>query len=494
MKKIGLYLLLTLFMFSSALQAQQKDQSETETAKAKMLMTETLSLSYGAPVKVEISDEKCQISYSGVIIEETKPQVADVTEDTITYTPQTIVTPIDETIAPCQRIADFNDTPQYKVEHNSANKFLAQIYNHLAQPFVKNIIIKTFNEEQTIVPQLGLISSAKIHLTDAVYTEKDEETGLKNEIGNLQEATWQESISDTPNAVKYYTEAQLNNFNLVLPMLSMHLTSEHQATEVVYKNNNVKPFDYADLLQNLSAFISSRSRAVAKGIRLKSDIFNMGISYDMEIKSQADVIDDTKIKSTGNMTFNNISFTGDMLPKHQQPQSILMQMAINDLSLENLMQLAELQQELLTDENNEIDEEKLISVLDEVLDTAKFITDVQVNFAHANITNHFNLYRKHNYLQGTGKITVNNLFSIFPEIKTCRQNPQAPECAKIAFLTELFSFFDLSKNNSVYNLKYTSTGIYLNNKKIGEPVKFDLREIMQENSEKSLNDENSFDE
>lgn len=494
MKKIGLCLLLTLFMFSRATLAQETNQAENKTSEAKRLMTETLSLSYGAPVKVEINDEKCQISYSGAVIEEIEPELVDVSEDTVTYTPKTTTTIIEETIAPCHKIDDFNDFPQYEIEHTSPQKLLAQIYNHLALPFVKDVNIKTFKEEQTIVPQLGLISSEKIHLTDAVYTEKDDETGLKNEIGNLQELTLQENISHTSNAIKYYTDIQLKNFNLVLPIFSLHLTSEHQATEIIYKNDEINPFDYTNLLQNLSSLLSSRSRAVAKGIRLKSDLLNMGIAYDMEIKSHADVVDNNTIKSTGNIAFNNISFTGDMLPKHQQPKSILLQMAINNLQLNNLVQLAQIQQETLSDDNAEIDEEKMIAVLDEILDTANFITDVRVNFAQANLTAHFDLYRKHDYLQGKGKITINNLFNIFPEIKACRRNPQAPQCTKNAILTELSPYIDILKNNSVSILKYTSTGVYLNNKKIAEPIKIDLHEMMQENDEESSAAEINADE
>lgn len=483
MKKLGLYLLLTILASYSSVQAQEAEQNQTEPQIPNKLMLETLSLSYGAPVELTIDENNCQVLYPAVEIKEIATPAQDETTQDQNIEDKVIITPIAATTAKCSPINDFNGLPQYKVEHTSSDKLLAQIYNYLEIPAVKDINIKTFKEEQTIVPQLGLISSEKIHIADAVYTEKDEETGLKNEIGNLQELTWQENVSHSADTIKYYTDIQMHNFNLVLPIFSMHIDSEHQAAEVIYKNDDKKPFDYTNLLQNLSAFTSSRSRAVAKGIRLKSDLFNMGITYDIEIKNQAKTKSNGLLDSSGNIAFNNIVFTGDMLPKHQQPQSIALEMAVNHLQLNNLVQLAQMQQEILSNDNAEIDEEKMIAILDEILDTANFIADIRVKFAHADISSHFKLHRKDNYLQGEGKITINNLFGIFPEIKTCQQNPQDPQCTQNMILTELSTYLDISKNNSVNTLKYTSTGVFLNNKKIAEPIKIDLREIIQNNDE-----------
>ena len=490
MKKTGLYFSLALLAFNASASAQEINSEENTPNE---LLAETLSLSYGAPVEIYIDENRCQVDYSAVEIKEIENQATETAEpaqkNEAAAEPKTIITPIDKTTAYCSKIGDFNGLPQYRLTNTSINRLLAQIYNHFSIPLVKNITAESFSEEQTIVPQLGLISSERMALNKAVYTENDEESGLKKESGNLQKLTIKKDIIHQGQNVKYLTDLQLNKLNILFPMFALRLNSEHQATEVVYADSAENPFDYTNLWQNLAAFVSSRSRAVINGVSLKSDFLGFGLSYDMEMKSQSQVKPDGILDSTGIIEVNHLSFTGDMLEKHQQPQSIIIKSELNNLKLQNILQLGKVQQEFMEDESSEIDEEKLIAILDEILDTSNIITDVKVNFAQAHINAHFDFYRKNNFLQGEGILKINNLFNIFPEFKKCAQNSNAPECAQNAVYQELVPYIDLSKNISVNKLKYTEQGIFLNNKKIAEPVEIDLHKIIQDSADDNERDD-----
>ncbi len=489
MKKLYLFcLVLTAFTLQSKYVSAQEVEEINETVIAEEnnendLLVQALSQIYGAPVEVKIDEQNCQVTFPKTDIKEFVYEEDENDKDTVT-TEEKIIGTVGETIAECKPADAFADMPQYTIVHHSADKILAQIYNQSTLSFVKDINIKTFTEEMNVVPQIGLVSAYKMHLEDASYTEKDATTGLKSEIGNLQDMSIDTSVNREDDKLKYLTDTQFNNFNLVLPIMSMQISSSHQAAEAVYKVADPAKFDYANLLQNILALTSSRTRALVKGIKLNFDLFNAGIAFDMEVKSHADLKDDGNMDSSGNMLINNLKYSGGFIEKHQQPQSISMTFSLNDIKMQTLADLVEMQVQAMEKGNDaEINEEELIKVLDDVLDTAKLQETIAIKFVDAEVSVELNLQRKNNFIQGDGEINIKNLYNVFPELRECRQNPKAPQCTQNPAVLMGGGIIDISSNNQTIKIKFTDKGIFINDKKVGEPLELDLRKLMEKNKD-----------
>ncbi len=486
MKKLYLFcLVLTAFTLQSKYVSAQEVEEINETVIAEEnnendLLVQALSQIYGAPVEVKIDEQNCQVTFPKTNIKEIVYEEDENDKDTVT-TEEKIIGTVGETIAECKPADAFADMPQYTIVHHSADKILAQIYNQSTLSFVKDINIKTFTEEMNVVPQIGLVSAYKMHLEDASYTEKDETTGLKSEIGNLKDLSIDTSVTQAGDKLKYLTDTQFNNLNISLPMMSVQINSEHQAAEVVYNVTDANNFDYTNLLYNFLSLNSSRTRAVIKGIKLKSDMFNMGIVFDAEMKSHADLKDNGNMDSTGNMVINNLHYDGDFIEKHQQPQSISMTFSLNDIKMQTLAKLAEMQvQALDKGDDFEIDEKEMIDGLDDVLDTAKLQETIAIKFVDAEVSVELNLQRKNNFMQGDGEINIKNLYNVFPELEECQKNPKSPQCTQNPAVLMGGGIIDISSNNQTIKIKFTDKGIFVNGKKIGEPIELDLQKILQE--------------
>lgn len=500
MKKLYLCCVFTgaLALNNTPVWAQEATAQEKTTDS---LLAQTLSQTYGAPVEVKIDEQNCEVRFPKVDVEDVVP-----TEENANSEPKTtdkdstniqtqVVATLPETIAKCEQIEGFAGMAQYQIVHHSADKLLAQIYNHLPMPFVKDVEFKSFTEEMKVVPQTGLVSGYKMHFDDAIYTETDATTGLKSQIGNLQDMDIDTTVSYDNDLMKYLTDAKFNNLNLVLPMMSMKTGSYHQAAEVVYKIENPQTFDYTNLLQNLTSLVSSRSRAVIKDVKMNIDMAGMGISFDMEVKSKSNLQDNGKLDTTGNMVVNNLQYVGDIIEKSKQPQSIEMDVSLNDVNMQTLAKLGEMQAEILEQgEDAEIDEEELINLLDEIVDTAKWYEKIEVKFADARAMVEVSLQRINNYLQGDGQISVNNLYNIFPELKDCRQNPKAPQCAQNPVLMFGSDLIDFNSDNPTSKIKFTDKGIFVNNKKVGEPMELDLHKLLKDDDVANLSADETADE
>ena len=486
MKKLYLFcLVLTAFTLQSKYVSAQEVEEINETVIAEEnnendLLVQALSQIYGAPVEVKIDEQNCQVTFPKTDIKEIVYEEDENDKDTVT-TEEKIIGTVGKTIAECKPADAFADMPQYTIVHHSADKILAQIYNQSTLSFVKDINIKTFTEEMNVVPQIGLVSAYKMHLEDASYTEKDETTGLKSEIGNLKDLSIDTSVTQAGDKLKYLTDMQFNNFNMVLSLMSVQIASGRQVAEATYNVADFNQFDYTNLLQNFLSLDSSHTRAKIKGIKFKSDMLNMGIACDMEIKNQADLKSDGNMDSAGKMVINNLHYDGDFIEKHQQPQSISMTFSLNDIKMQTLAKLAEMQvQALDKGDDFEIDEKEMIDGLDDVLDTAKLQETIAIKFVDAEVSVELNLQRKNNFIQGDGEINIKNLYNVFPELEECRQNPKAPQCAQNPVVLMGADFIDINKNNQSVKIKFTDKGIFVNGKKTGEAIELDLQKILQE--------------
>ena len=245
--------------------------SQASWAENNEKLANTLSLLYGAPVDVRITGSNCTIKYPETKIEEEVQQyIAPTTPDEQPrYEMKTETTVIPETTPECRKTEDFYGMAQYKITSTTPETLIAQLYNFTNLSFFKNFEIKTFKEEKTIVPELGLISSDQFRMADAVYTQKDPTTGLKSELGNLKELTYNQKVTRDNDIVKYRLDSKLDTLNLALPFFSMQMKSIQSAAEMDYKFSVDDKFDFGNIVQNFKYLTRSKSRSVGKGIKME---------------------------------------------------------------------------------------------------------------------------------------------------------------------------------------------------------------------------------
>ncbi|MBR1903796.1 MAG: hypothetical protein IJ824_01290 [Alphaproteobacteria bacterium] len=488
MKKI--YLLTALIIsvqlcFAGATKAEISDAEK---------LTEVLSAAHGAPVKADITDEKCQIVYPAVEIEEAL--LADEQDEkNASQAAEVIKTTIGETVADCAKVEDFDGKTQYKITNSAPNSVIAKFYNLSGLAFVKNLDIKTFNEEVFVVPELGLISADKLHIAGASYTEKDDTTGLKSELGNLKDLVSEQTITKEGDKIKYKTEAELDSLNIALPIVSVHIGSEKQVAELEYQQPTDRVFNYQDMLQNLEDLLLSKSHLVAHNIKFNMDMIGLGLTFDMNTQNHTEVKKDGFFDSVGSIIMDKMVFVGDMLEKSKQPQSVIMKYSLKGIQTKDIKLLTQIQKDKL-ENNKEPDDAELAKILDDLSETVTLITNIKVKFAQGNVTGKLAARKKNGYLQGGLKVLVTDLFTIFPEFQKCRNNPNAAqmqECAMMPIYEGMGDFIDITKNNSETIIKFNEHGVFKDGKKIGEPIELNFQkmqresEIKQKENEEELN-------
>ncbi len=473
--------------------------SQVSWAENNEKLAETLSLLYGAPVEVNITGTSCKIRYPETKIEEEISQYIPPSkpDEQPRFETKTEITVIPETTPDCKKIEDFYGMEQYKMVNTSPETLSAQVYNLTNLSFFKNFEIKTFKEEKTIVPELGLISSDQFHIADAVYTQKDATTGLKSELGNLKELTYNQKIARDKDLIKYRLDSKLDSLNMALPFFSMQIKSFQSAMEMDFKVSADDNFDYANVVRNFMFLDRSKSRSVGKGIKTDISFLGMGVAGDFENKNNVDFKAASKTyDASGSFLLSNVAFTGDQVEKSKQLQSFGMVYKMKNMPAESIAELGELQkkqQERLTalmkddmaasTKLNEEYENKMAKILDEVLEKTSAVFDAKLKFPSGAISAHFDIKKKNGYLFGDVKVSVNNLFGIFPERKQCVNNPLADtieECQKPSMLDSLKEYIDITKDNSVTVFQFNGMGIYKGTQKIGEPIELNFQKMIAE--------------
>ncbi|MBO6281230.1 MAG: hypothetical protein J6N49_01725 [Alphaproteobacteria bacterium] len=473
--------------------------SQASWAENNEKLANTLSLLYGAPVDVRITGSNCTIKYPETKIEEEVQQyIAPTTPDEQPrYEMKTETTVIPETTPECRKTEDFYGMAQYKITSTTPETLIAQLYNFTNLSFFKNFEIKTFKEEKTIVPELGLISSDQFRMADAVYTQKDPTTGLKSELGNLKELTYNQKVTRDKDIVKYRLDSKLDTLNLALPFFSMQMKSIQSAAEMDYKFSVDDEFDFGNIVQNFKYLTRSKSRSVGKGIKMEVSFFDVGVAGDFENKNSIDLKPTARaFDGSGSFLLNHVAITGSQIDKAKQFQSFALVYKVNNMPIDSVVSLSEIQkkrQEKLVEimqsdkepvnlNSDEYDRE-LAKIMDDVFEKGSVIIDTKVKFSAGSIAIYADVKKKDGYLFGEVKVSVNNLYGIFPERKQCMNNPLAdtvPECQKPSALDSLKEYIDVTKDNSVTVFQFNGMGIYKGNQKIGEPIELNFQKMLAE--------------
>lgn len=458
-------------------------------------LAKTLTDQYGAEVKVDIDGASCKIKYSEVKIEEEETEYVPSPTDPNEVTVQTkkVTTTIPETSPLCEQTDSFYGLPQYKITDTSPNRFLAQIYNLSTVNLADGFTAQKFREEMLVVPQLGIVSADKLQIKDAVYTQKDKSTGLKTEIANLKDFIMEQKVSKDDKIIKYKLDTQLDTLNIVLPFFSLQIPSQRHSSELEYKLVDGKDFDFTQMLQNLELLQFSKSAAAGKGIKIHTDFADAGAVFDFSSRGDVSQSKPGYLDFVADFKLNNISFIGDFIDAAKQPKSVEMEYRFSDLNTQSATRLAEIQQKIQQNDTADlenIDDKEMAALLDNLVDKAKMIFEIRINFAKADMHGKFDFSRKNGYLFGTGTLSVNNLYNLFPEQKQCFNNPQAesiPACSddNFAILSGFAEYIDISQNNSESIFTFNEKGIFKGNEKIGEPIELNFEKMMQEEEEET---------
>ncbi|MCQ2734732.1 MAG: hypothetical protein MJ212_02120 [Alphaproteobacteria bacterium] len=476
MKKICM---LSVIAFLSQLFIATPLKAQTSDAEK---MSEILSVAFGAVVKVDITDETCQIVYPKVEIEEILLNDAE-NNNQEQQSSQVVKTTIPETLVECTKVEDFDGKTQYKIANASPNVLIAKFYNFSRLAFVKNLDVKQFNEEFFVVPELGLVRANKLHISDASYLQKDDTTGLKNELGNLKDVSLAREVSKDGDKIKYKTEAELDSLNIALPIVSMHIGSEKQVAEVEYKQPSEEgEFNYQNLLQNLQYAVLAKSSMVAHDIKMNMDMLGFGLTLDLKTQNRSEAQEGGSFDWVGSTIIDKMVFAGDMIAKNKQPQSVIMKYSLKGIQGKDIQKLSEIQNVELENDNENYDAE-LAKILDEVSETVTLVTNIKVKFAQGDVVGKLAARKKNGYLQGGLKVQVTNLFAVFPEFKECRNNPnvaQIPECVLMPMYEGLGDFIDITKDNSEVIIKFNEHGVFKDGKKIGDPIELNFQKMQRE--------------
>lgn len=482
MKKIHLIGLSSAVVLAMGSMASAQDSGFLE---------EVLSMQYGAPVKIEIDEQKCQLTYPKTEIVEEVAQSTNLPGGTQQAEQETKVITIPETVISCSKTDDFNGFAQYKAVNSSPNKIIAQFYNSTTLSILKDVDFKTYEEEFSFVPELGFVSASKVHVADAAYTVTDETTGLKSELGHLKDLLVTQNIEQNGQTVKYKTDADMDLLNIAMPFFSVQVKSEHQAAEVIFDMPDSKNdiFDYTAIWSNFAYLTSSKSRAVGQGIKVDVSMLGFVTSFDVDTKSDVQKNASGMLDFDGTFLAKNIKTDGVDIGAAKNLNTLGMKYTIKDINIQSAVKFLEMQQKMQKGQNVDIDESEIAKLMDDMVDKAKIDMSMKAVYPNAEMSVHSNFVRRNDYLTGNAEINVKNLYNIFPEQKRCLNNQAAQQEADCAMFAGLGQYVDLSKDSFSIVFKFTEQGIFRGNEKIGDPIEFNFQKMQRENALKQQEQE-----
>ena len=392
----------SIWAFGVLISTAHADISNTEWFK------NLLTREYGANVDVQISNDKCSVTFPEVIITE---QIFDNQnhETEASDEPKVITTNIEPTVTECKKITNYNTYPQYSIKLTSLNKLIGQIYNTVGISDVKNISAGNYTETYNFIPELKLVNQRTWNIDNALFSKTDATTGLKKEIGNLKHAQASTTINFNQNRATYAMDSSLNSLNIALPFFSFSLPSMRQSGKIEYIFPQDSEIDYENIKDDIVNINGSKARSLAKGITMKSEMLG-GLVFDIDAASVMqrsnnifDIKSSTEVK--------NIYFIGDFVSPSKQPKNITIHTFINDLSISKLEKIVEFYKQNKNIEQSQLseqDENRLAQIAYDIAKKVRFAVKLNVNFTNAAIDANFKVRVVNSYIIGDGKLNVHN--------------------------------------------------------------------------------------
>ena len=438
---------------------------------------------YGAPVKLNMNNNECKIQYSKVEVVEKTPHMVqpENPEDKPRMEVKTITSYIPETTGECSQIEDFEMWKQYQIINTSSKGFLARMYNFLHMPFFKDIKIGNFEEKIYVVPQINLVSFIKTNVSDIVYGETDKNTGLQREIGNLKNLTMNRNIKKEGKKIIYNDSILLNNLNFVSPMFTIHLNSVSNKTDGEFSILEKEKFDTQSL-----DLIFSKTETNINNFRFDLGLFGIMTEFNVNVSSYIRHSSKEYMDIIGELSVNNINISGKLMEAKNSSiknlKNISLKYGLKNINTKNLGKLKDIKNNELKN-NEKVDEAEKEKIIDEIINNSDLLFSLKSEFTNGKMGLKINVKVKNGYLVGKSNFEAQNLYDIFPEFKKCLNNPDAQsveECKEGSLFDSLSKYIDMNKNSSSVIFDINEKGVFLGQKKIGDPIELNSNKMKNE--------------
>ncbi|MBQ8784904.1 MAG: hypothetical protein IJZ59_02550 [Alphaproteobacteria bacterium] len=393
------------------------------------------------------------------------------------------------------KIEDFNGKSRYKLSSNSPSR-LQNIAHNLFS--FHNFVPTKYSEELHFVPEIKEIVAQHIKAENVIYAEKDSSTGLKSEIANLKSLNFNSTMVPSDGKMTYSVDWNADGLNFKHMMFSLSIKSIVNKMVAVYEDNGQK--EYSKLIMDAGAGLDSSSVMNVNGFSVEA--MGTPITMDMKVitKTEKDIANDSLKISAGTDLYN---ISSPLLSEFKLNRLVIKYL-FKDIPVDAVKQISSVQEkmmeEALANKDNadmtKIDDKyqkELMLVVDDVLAKMEFKMQVNGVFEDANLNFVAATKKAGDYVVGNAKITVENLDKIVPDYsKICEEEQKASpdsfpaSCLKAGFTEGIRSKIDLSKrttNNKGQTIDTVSivlneTGIYVDGKKVSEPIKFNIQELL----------------
>ena len=393
------------------------------------------------------------------------------------------------------KIEDFNGKSRYKLSSNSPARLQNIAHNLFA---FHNFVPASYSEELHFVPEIKEIVSQYVKAENVTYSEKDETTGLKSEIANLKSLNFKSTMVPSDGKMTYSVDWNANDFNLKHMMFSMSIKSIVNKMIAVFEDNGQK--EYSKLIMDAGAGINSSSVMAINGFSVEAMGNPLTMDIKVSTKAERDIANNS-LKINAGTDFYNIS---SPLLNEFKLNRLVIKYLFKNIPVDAVKQISSMQEkmleEVIADKDNtgvkKIDDKyqkELMLVVDDVLAKMEFKMQISGVFEDANLNFIVATKKAGDYIVGNAKITVENLDKIIPDYsKICTQEQKtSPDslpasCMKAGLTEGIRSKIDLSKrttNNKgqtvdTVSIVLNETGIYVDGKKVSEPIKFNIQEFL----------------
>lgn len=391
------------------------------------------------------------------------------------------------------KIEDFSGKARYKLSSNSPARLQNIAHNLFA---FHNFVPASYSEELHFVPEIKEIVAQSIKAENITYSEKDEATGLKSEIANLKSLNFNSTMVPTDGKMTYNVDWSANGFNLKHMMFSMSIKSVVNKMVAVFEDNGQK--EYSKLIMDAGAALNSSSVMAINGFSVET----MGnpITMDMKVSTKAERENDS-IKMNFGTDIYNIS---SPLLTDFSLNRIVIKYLFKDIPVSAVDKISSIQEKIMeaalaSGDNTDADkiadkyQKEILMAADEILAKMEFKMQISGIFDDANLNFIAAVKKSGDYVVGNAKITADNFDKIVPDYsKVCEEEQKvSPDsfpasCLKAGFTEGIRSKIDLSKRTKngkgqtvdTVSIVLSETGIYVDGKKVSDPIKFNIQEIL----------------
>lgn len=398
------------------------------------------------------------------------------------------------------KTGDLNGKDVFKITTSSPDKLRSEIYKNFA---LNGAEVESYSSEMHFVPDLNLMKVQNFDAKNIIFNHVDSQTGLKQEVSGVSDIQFRSELMPSNDEAQYSVVWKANNIRLKSQFISFVVPSLENKLSSTYVIN--EDTDYNKLITDASAIKQSSSVVSANNIVVET----MGVKLTNNIvatgKAKLDEATQT-MRIAGETEISDIKLEG--VPDFSL-QHLKLKYLLKNIETKHIAKLQELQSkvEKMDEEdwsnptNEQIAERErlmknITAVVNEITKKMELKFQADLNFAQSDVNMLAALKKSGKFLVGNGEVTVYNLDLLVPDYsKQCEEeqklNPSSypPSCMKSSFSSAIFEYIDKSKRTTdasgrtidKVEIVFSETGIFVNGQNVGDPIEFDLNEMIANN-------------